>query len=215
MARETPYPIISNNRIIAKNYYLMNIFNHPNFLYKEITIRPLSKGDAEELYNSIEYNRDYLREWCPWLDDNTSINDSLSFIDYATEENIKGTSLILGIFNGTNVIGVLSLDDINASPNQAEIDYWLHKDYQGKGIMTWAGSKIIYYGFNNLNLTKIILHSGTENEGSNKIAIKLGFKHTGITPNGEFLYDHYIDLNSYLLTKEEWQKLEHNFLPRV
>ena len=38
------------------------------------------ESDAEELFSVIDDNRDYLREWLPWLDDILSIDDEISMI---------------------------------------------------------------------------------------------------------------------------------------
>ena len=46
----------------------------------DITLRILRFGEAETVFESVNYNREYLRQWLPWLDDNQNASDSLAFI---------------------------------------------------------------------------------------------------------------------------------------
>ena len=39
-----------------------------------------NEEDAEELFSLVEENREYLREWLPWLDDVSSVEDEKSLI---------------------------------------------------------------------------------------------------------------------------------------
>jgi RimJ/RimL family protein N-acetyltransferase len=58
--------------------------------------------------------------------------------------------------------------------------YWLGPEFQGKGIMTEAGLKIIDFAFHELKLHKIVVGHHVENKASEKLIIRLGF---------EFRYD--------------------------
>ena len=59
---------------------------------------------------------------------------------------------------------------------EREVSYWIGKDYWGKGIATEAVRLAEAYGFEKLGLTRITIVMDTKNTGSEKVAIKAGYK---------------------------------------
>ena len=47
-----------------------------------------SEGEpqAEAVFALVDENRDYLREWLPWLDNNRSVDDTRAFIKKSLEQ---------------------------------------------------------------------------------------------------------------------------------
>jgi ribosomal-protein-serine acetyltransferase len=102
---------------------------------------------------------------------------------------------------------MLSFHEIDSSLKLAKIGYWLDQDLQKNGIIYNSCKQFIQYGFENLKLEKIEISCATENMPSNAIAKKLKFKFNKMNPKSEWNYDHYKDINLYLMTKEDWHKL--------
>lgn len=46
----------------------------------------LEERHAQELYDLVDANRAYLREWLPWVDYETSVEDSKAFIKHALQQ---------------------------------------------------------------------------------------------------------------------------------
>ena len=110
-------------------------------------------------------------------------------------------SLVAGIFSKDEIIGTVSIYDINWNQNEFCIGYWIAEAYQGKGIIRNLVSELLSLGFNILNLQNAIIYTHIENFKSQSIALNLGFKNIGIIKNRVFLYDKYVDQFKFLLTK--------------
>ncbi len=174
---------------------------------EETQLKYLSLNDAHELFNLIEKNRNYLRQWLPWLDHNKTLEDSTSYIQKSILGYQAKDELSLAIIYNKNIVGTISFNSINDSLKLAIIGYWLDKDHQGKGIMTNSCKQLISYGFENLKLEKIKIACATKNTPSNAIAKKLHFKLQEMKIKNEWLYDHFEDTNIYIMTKEDWQNI--------
>lgn len=79
--------------------------------------------------------------------------------------------------------------------------YMMHKKYWQQGYTTEAASAVLGYGFDTLQLNRIICLVRPSNIASNGVAQKLGF-HIEDTIHYKG-FDHYL----YVLTKEEYQEL--------
>jgi ribosomal-protein-serine acetyltransferase len=63
---------------------------------------------------------------------------------------------------------------------------------------------MLEYAFSRLMLNKVEIRCATGNLKSCAIPQRLGFKQEGIIRQGEWLYDHFVDLNLYGLLVGEW-----------
>ena len=79
------------------------------------------------------------------------------------------------------VIGSIALTDdkFRAYVNSKELGYSLSEDYWGKGIMTEAASRMIKYAFEELELDVLMITTGEENQRSQRVIDKCGFKYEG------------------------------------
>ncbi len=87
-------------------------------------------------------------------------------------------------------IGLHPQTDIHVK--NAELGYWLAEPFWGQGIMTKAVTKMIDYGFKNLDINRIFARPFGPNIGSQKVLEKAGFVLEGrfektIYKNGEYL----------------------------
>lgn len=173
---------------------------------EDIVLRLRKAEDAQELFDFTDKNRVHLREWLPWLDSNTKIEDTQNFIAECERNYIKGTGLNLVIYFNDKMVGSIGFNTISSLNKSAEIGYMLGKDFLGMGIMTKSCNALVDYGFNELNLNRIVIKVGENNLKSRAIPEKLDFEKEGILKQSEYLYDHYIDIVVYAMLKENWNK---------
>lgn len=104
-----------------------------------------------------------------------------SWIATHETEYQKGNSLILAITFKENhlLIGSIGLY-INSKHQNAELGYWIGKEYWGNGYCTEAVSAIVDYAFGKLNLNKIYAHYILRNGASGKVLHKNGFTQEGL-----------------------------------
>ncbi len=189
---------------------LLEVGNKGNIFLREIKVNEnidlclLELNNAKDLFALVEHNRQYLRQWLPWVDANTKVQDSFSFIKDVQEKFVEGKSLNMGIWHIGKLVGVISYDSIDWENRIGYIGYWLNQSTQGQGIMTISCKALIDYGFKELKLNRIDIRCAVGNNKSCAIPNCLGFTHEGVARQVEWLYNKFVDQNIFSLLASEW-----------
>ncbi len=170
-------------------------------------LRLLAECDAPAIYQLIEHNRAYLREWLPWVDSTQSIEDERAFISNTRTQYQNNQSFNYAIWHQERIIGTIGYNQLDWTNRRADIGYWLSAEYQGKGIMTRSCRALIGYAFDDLKLNKVEIRCATMNTSSCAIPERLGFTLEGIIRQAAWLYDRFVDLKLYGLLESEWRRL--------
>jgi ribosomal-protein-serine acetyltransferase len=160
-------------------------------------LRAPAPADAESLFALIDANRAHLREWLPWVDYVQRPADSAEFLRGAIERIAAGTALELLIEHDGAPCGIVGYRAIDPANRAAEIGYWLAAPAGGKGVMTSAVAALVRHGFEALGLHRQVIQAALGNRRSRRIAERLGFRQDGVLRDGEWLYDHFVDLAVY------------------
>jgi len=89
---------------------------------------------------------------------------------------------------------------------QGEIGFNVSPEYQGKGYAYEAVKMIIDFGFNKLNLHRIISIMDTENLGAIKLSQKLGMRKEAHFIKDVWFKGQWSDEYLFAVLKEEWKK---------
>ncbi|MDQ0271432.1 GNAT family N-acetyltransferase [Cytobacillus purgationiresistens] len=81
------------------------------------------------------------------------------------------------------ITGTIGFNAWSPKHRRAEIGYEIHPNYWRKGYVSEAIHKVIDYGFNHMNLTRIAAHVFIENDASNQLLENAGFLKEGILRN--------------------------------
>jgi len=159
--------------------------------------------DAGDLFVAVDENREYLREWLPWLDDVNSVDDEVAMIRRTRED--KNSDWIYLIRSFGELVGVVSLNWVDWNNRSFGVGYWISESSSGRGIITKACSRIIEHCFNDLRLHRSVIEVAVENHSSRAVAERLGMRLEGISKDREWLYDHFTDSAMYAITAPEWK----------
>ena len=173
---------------------------------ERLILRQLSEQDAAPLFEVIDSNRQYLRQWLPWLDTSNNPEDTLLFIRTALEQFTNNDGFASGIWYENAIVGTIGYHRVDWLNRSVEIGYWLAEGSQGKGIITRSCKAFIEHAFNEWHLHRVQIRCAVGNQKSCKIPERLGFSEEGMQRDAEFLYDHYVDLVIYGMLEEEWKK---------
>ncbi|GKU81739.1 GNAT family N-acetyltransferase [Niallia sp. NCCP-28] len=179
------------------------------FIHKineDLSLKLVDIRDADAIFSLTNKNRKHLREWLPWLDATTRLEDTQSFIKCCLEGYAENKSMNTAIVWKKEIVGMAGFNQINWANQTTYIGYWLAEGYQGKGIMTKTAAALTDYALNELKLNKVEIRAAVENKKSRSIPERLGFIQEGIIRQGEWLYDHYVDTVVYGMLHEEWNK---------
>jgi ribosomal-protein-serine acetyltransferase len=171
-------------------------------LDNNIKLEMYTPFDAEELFNVIEKNREYLREWLPWVDGTKEVSNINGFLEKSIKEYSEKKRIGYLIKIDKKIVGILDAFLHNKSTETYQIGYWISKVESNKGIMTKSVKILMDLVFNIFNAKKIEIYCATTNLPSNKIPQKLGFKLEGTIRNAEKVNDKIYDLNLYGLLRE-------------
>lgn len=103
--------------------------------------------------------------------------------------------------NQDKIIGTIGYHKIDKENYRAEIGYMLSPEYWNTGLMTEAITKVIEYGFNEMNLHSIEAIINPENSVSRKILEKFNFIKEGYFRENFFFEGKFLDSEVYSLLK--------------
>lgn len=122
-------------------------------------------------------------------DDQTSLEGTIGFIKFIQEQEKLGkqySRVILGETN--NLIGVITLKDIDTINKTSHIGTWIGHQYWGQGYNLLAKKKILFKAFTELNLDYVFAGAKNSNIRSVKSQEKLPFMRIDV--QNEFPEEH-------------------------
>lgn len=173
----------------------------------EVELRLFEEADVQDLFQLIERNRAHLRRWLPWVDYETSVEDSWSFVKRSAQRYMDNEGFSMGVRYLDRLAGVVGYHTVDWPDRKVEIGYWLGAEFQGHGLMTRACRAMLEFAFHKLLLNRVTILCATGNTRSRAIPERLGFVREGILREGEWLYDHFVDLVVYSMLAREWDAL--------
>ncbi|HLU22841.1 MAG TPA: GNAT family protein [Bacillaceae bacterium] len=172
----------------------------------EIYLRQIALQDAEAVFQLTDQSREYLREWLPWLDQTTRLEDTKNYIEFSIEGFDNHKSMNNVIVYKDNIVGIAGFNELDWTNKIAYVGYWMGKGYQGHGIMTKVVEALTDYAFSQLKFNRVEIRAAVENKKSRAIPERLGYKLEGCVRQVEWLYDHYVDHAIYGVLENEWKK---------
>lgn len=169
-----------------------------------ISLEQVELKHSQGIFNLVLANKDYLREWLPWVDRMATVNFIENFISGSTQRNKDGAEHAFVITYNNTLAGRIGVYKIDQQNKIGEIGYWVDRHLQRKGIATGACKGLIDYCFATLGLNRIEIKCGTTNSKSQKVPEKLKFTNEGVIRQGEYVHNRFIDLKLYSMLKEEW-----------
>lgn len=171
---------------------------------EQIKMKLLEVRHAEEIYETVDRQREYLGKFLPWVSFTHSSADIKTYIEGELKKFIEGNGFSSGIFAEGKFVGIISINEINWQHQRASIGYWLSADYQGKGAMTACCKALVNHCFHELGLNKVEIRARMDNPKSQAIPERLGFKLHGILLEQEYENGHFYDNYVYGVLRRDW-----------
>ena len=151
----------------------------PTLETDRLILREITKEDSEAIFSSFsndEVTRYYGQD--PFV----NIGEAEKIIDIFATNYVEKRGIRWGIQRKDNgkIIGTIGFHAWFHKHKRAEIGYEIQPDYWRKGYTQEAILKIISYGFEEMDLTRIGAVVFTENEASIKLLTKIGFQKEGL-----------------------------------
>lgn len=177
---------------------------------ERLTLRPIKADDYKDMYKFT--SKEEVAKYVSWSV-HKSIDDTKALCEMWAGEYKNGDRYNWAIVYNNTVIG--NIDVVKIVGTTAFLGWQIDSDYWNKGIVTEAALAVRDYLFSQIGITAIEATHIDRNIGSGRVMQKIGMSRI---PDDEFENSLYFKIRgtreidgmpliSYILTKEEWEKL--------
>ena len=109
------------------------------------------------------------------------LDHAVAWIEQQRKEAARGraTSFAVRLSDGT-LIGSAGLRDIDPEHSQAELGFWIGREWWGHGYAREAAAAVIRFGFESLGLNRIYAHHMRRNPASGRVLEAAGMQQEGV-----------------------------------
>lgn len=162
-------------------------------------------SDAQEIFNAVDSQREYLGEWLPFVPFIKEVADEEKFIQSNLETLEQTKEYVFCIRKNGNFVGLISFIKTDKANQKTEIGYWILKEFQKQGIVTKSVERLCDFAFNELGMNRLQIRCAVGNLPSKGIPKRLNFVFEGIERQGERASEGvFRDLEVYSKLKEDF-----------
>ena len=171
----------------------------------KIRLERIKISMAPVIFETVNRDRKYLREWLPFIDYTKEVKDTEAFIRSITAGNNLRDDIYC-IWYNEEFAGLIGYKDIDYVNHKTEIGYWLSEKMQKKGIITTCVEKLVAYAFQKLGMNRVQIKVAENNMKSEAIPQKLHFQFEGIEREGEWHGNKFLNLKIYSILASDRYK---------
>lgn len=110
------------------------------------------------------------------------LDHALAWIGHQRRESVRGraTNFAIRLFSESQLIGCAGLRDIDPEHLQAELGFWIGRDWWGKGYAREAAAEVLRFGFEDLGLNRICAHHMVRNPAAGRVLLHIGMQREGV-----------------------------------
>jgi RimJ/RimL family protein N-acetyltransferase len=110
------------------------------------------------------------------------LDHALAWIGQQRREAVRGRAVNFAIrlVPAGPLIGSAGLRDIDLEHHQAELGFWIGREWWGRGYAREAAAEVIRFGFESLGLNRICAHHMTRNPAAGKVLLAAGMQREGL-----------------------------------
>ena len=171
---------------------------------ERLILRRFVESDAEAMFQnwaSSAKNLTYVT-WDPHLDVEVTRNSIRNWVASYPNPNYYKWAICLKE-NPEQVIGDISIVEMNEKDSSCEIGYILGKNYWGRGMMTEALRAVLDFCFTQAGFQKVRARYASLNPASGRVMEKDGMSYLKTITNGVERKDYVADLIYYQISRED------------
>jgi RimJ/RimL family protein N-acetyltransferase len=176
----------------------LNFEPFPILMTERVLLRKITEEDADQVF-FLRSDKDVLR----YLDRDPiiSIDDALQWIRMI-DAGIRSNEYIawaMSLKSEKQLVGTISLWNIQKEHYRSEIGYALHPLHQGKGLMQEAMTEVLDYGFKTMHLHSVEANVNPRNVSSIKLLERNNFIREAYHRENYFYKGKFLDSAIYSL----------------
>jgi RimJ/RimL family protein N-acetyltransferase len=133
------------------------------------------------------------------------LDHALAWIGNQRRESVRGraTNFAIRLLPGSPLIGSAGLRDIDREHLQAELGFWIGREWWGQGYAREASAAVIRFGFERLGLNRICAHHMARNPAAGRVLLHLGMQREGLLRERVKKWGVYEDVVLYAILRED------------
>ena len=133
------------------------------------------------------------------------LDHALAWIGNQRRESVRGraTNFAIRLLPGSPLIGSASLRDIDREHLQAELGFWIGREWWGQGYASEAAAAVIRFGFETLGLNRIYAHHMARNPAAGRVLLHVGMQPEGLLRERVKKWGVYEDVAVYAILRED------------
>lgn len=133
------------------------------------------------------------------------LRHALSWIEQQQQETVDGPNLSFAVrlLSSGALIGSVGLRDIEPEHRQAELGFWIGRDWWGQGYAREAARAVLRFGFETLKLNRISAHHLVRNPASGRVLLAIGMQREGVLRQRVRKWGKYEDVVLYAVLRAD------------
>jgi [ribosomal protein S5]-alanine N-acetyltransferase len=111
-----------------------------------------------------------------------TLDHALAWIGTQRREAVRRRSanFAVRVPSGPSLVGCVGLRDIDPEHLQAELGFWIGREWWGSGYATEAAREVVRYAFDQLGLNRIYAHHMVRNPAAGVVLRRIGMRQEGV-----------------------------------
>jgi RimJ/RimL family protein N-acetyltransferase len=152
----------------------------PTIRTARLVLGAFGPGDASELHR-LAGDRE-IADTTLAIPHPYDMDHALAWIGNQRKESARGRAenFAIRLSSGSPIIGCAGLRDIDAEHLQAELGFWIGREWWGHGYAREAAAAVLRFGFDTLGLNRISAHHMLRNPAAGKVLQHIGMQREGL-----------------------------------
>jgi RimJ/RimL family protein N-acetyltransferase len=177
-------------------------------------VRPFRRRDLDSLVDAAADSLSDLNKWLPWAHSGYGRRDALMFLRDSVSAWSEGRAFdftIRYLDDPGFHVGNVSVWYVSRQSRVGEVGYWIRSSETRQGVATEATARILEVAFDELALHRVVLRIAVGNEGSERVAEKLGFAREGLLRQELQVNGEWMDHSIWGLLEEEYRHMKNQY----
>jgi RimJ/RimL family protein N-acetyltransferase len=133
------------------------------------------------------------------------LDHARAWIGQQRREAVRGraTNFAIRLLSERRLIGSAGLRDIDPEHLQAELGFWIGRDWWGHGYAREAAAAVIRFGFDFLGLNRICAHHMARNPAAGRVLLASGMQREGLLRQRVRKWGVYEDVVLYAIVRDD------------
>ena len=133
-----------------------------------------------------------------------NLDHALAWIGQQQRELVRGRAANFAVrLSDARLIGCAGLRDIDREHSQAELGFWIGREWWGRGYAREAASAVLRFGFEHVGLNRIYAHHMARNPAAGKVLSHIGMAREGVLRERVQKWGVFEDVVLYAILRED------------